>query len=123
MCGFFGKRGLPVPVVGGEYLVDWKGPSKKNRKTPKEAQHNKSEDEQNHPSALENNENSTAKPSLLKNTSRKPCRSNFQERKVFVDLPQDIYGVAIAVAIGDLPVIMQWDNVKKARGAAKREHR
>ncbi|CAK8990436.1 unnamed protein product [Durusdinium trenchii] len=41
----------------------------------------------------------------------------YQERKVFVDLPQDIYGVAIAAAIGDLSVIMHGQNVKKVNFA------
>lgn len=38
-----------------------------------------------------------------------------KERKLYVDLPQDIYGVAIAVCVGDLPLILGFDNATKAR--------
>ena len=44
-----------------------------------------------------------------------PCISFVQERKLYVDLPKDIYGVAIAVSVGDLPLILGLDSASKAR--------
>lgn len=37
----------------------------------------------------------------------------YQERKLYVDLPKDIYGVAIAVSVGDLPLILGFDSATK----------
>lgn len=54
---------------------------------------------------------------IIENSEKMDEKSDeigFEERKIFVDLPQDIYGVAIAVAIGDLPCILSLDKVTKA---------
>ncbi|CAJ1360143.1 unnamed protein product [Effrenium voratum] len=39
----------------------------------------------------------------------------YKARKFYVDLPADIYGVAIAVAVGDLPCILSCSQVTKVR--------
>ena len=52
-----------------------------------------------------------------------PCTSFVQERKLYVDLPKDIYGVAIAVSVGDLPLILGFDSATKARTRTQTKER
>ena len=52
-----------------------------------------------------------------------PCTFFVQERKLYVDLPKDIYGVAIAVSVGDLPLILGLDSATKARTRTQTKER